>query len=112
MHGLPRAAEAGDVDGADAVGSYYDGAAVVVQLVVVPAAQEQAVVDVRRPAVGPMHDVVGLAPRGGNRAMRPAAVSVAGDDRPAGGGGEGAARPPDVDHLRAGAEHHAGHDGV
>jgi hypothetical protein len=67
---------------------------VVVDAVVVAAAEQDGVVEVGRAAVRPVDDVVGLAPAGWGGAAGPAAVAVAGGDGGAGGGGEGAGDRP------------------
>src|SRR5690348_4342612 len=68
------------VDGVVAVGLLVDGVVAVVDAVVVSAAEQDAVGDVGGAAVGPVLDVVGIAPAGRGVAAGPDAVPVAGDD--------------------------------
>jgi hypothetical protein len=84
----------------------------VVDAVVVPAAEQHTVVDVGGPAVGPMSNLVGVAPAGWGVAPGPDAVPVTGDDRAQLRGGEGAGGAAGVEELRRRPHHDPGDGGV
>src|SRR5204863_3807972 len=69
-------------------------------LAVVPGAQEDQVFQLVAAAMHPVHDVVSIAPGGRSLAVWPAAVLVAGDERPPLGAFDRALRPADIDHHR------------
>ena len=69
-------------------------------LPVMPAAEQDLVFDLAPAAMGPVHEMVTVAPGGRPLAARPLAVLVAGDQRPPPRPFDHPLRPPDVDHHR------------
>src|SRR5437773_1609974 len=69
-------------------------------LPVMPGAQKDEILQLVAPAMRPVDDVMAVAPGGRSLAAWPAAVLVAGDERPPPGAFDRALRPADIDHHR------------
>ena len=81
-----------------------DGPAVVVDDPVVLGAQQHQVVQGGRAAVGPVPDVVGVAPAGGSAAAGERAAAVAHDQRPPQRGRDDAGAAADVEQGTGGVD--------
>jgi len=85
---------------------------VVVDDAVVVAAEQNGVGEFSGPAVGPVADVVSVAPAGGSVAAGEGAASVAQDEGSADGAGEQASLPTQVEDLSLAAQHGRQDSGV
>src|SRR6266566_267185 len=74
----------------------------------VPATEQDQVVEVGRPAVYPMHQVMSVAHRGRSLAARPPALTIASLQSPAQSARDQPLRAPDVDRHRLLAEQDPG----
>ena len=79
---------------------------------VVVGAEQDEVAQRGHPAVGPVGDVVGVAPGRGAVAAGEGAAAVTGDQSPAQPGGHRVGGPADVERLACLAEHYRDHPGV
>src|SRR5437899_2640764 len=108
--GADEAVGVGDLEGA--VGEELGVPAGLVELLVVPSAQQDEVVEAGWPAVGDPLDVVAVAPGGWRVAAVEAALAVADHQGGPHGGGEDAGGGADVEDARAAVGEDAVHGAV
>src|SRR3954467_11677243 len=107
QHDLAAVRAVGVPDGGTGVAGHAETA--LVHRGVVALAQQRSVLAARRPAVGPVDDVVDVAPGGRGRTACEDAVPVAQLDRPADGRGRGALCPTAVEREPVGPGDHPPH---